>query len=152
MVNDSIMYAEVFEILGHMKKEEVMRIPINVLEHIKQERSKTYNSRIDKNDLFNPNNIDQRSINLLTWLIMDYMGTEEQRAEIVRIGKANDRKIEEAKKAKYSIDVFDKKEEHEEKVIVDIPQEMNLVVVEKTDSILTQLIKFLKNLFKIKDK
>lgn len=36
------MYAEVFEILSYMKKEEVMKIPTNVLEHIKKERSRTY--------------------------------------------------------------------------------------------------------------
>lgn len=156
MVNDSIMYAEVFEILGYMKKEEVMRIPIDVLEYIKQERSKTYKSRIDKNDLFNPNNIDQRSINLLTWLMMDYMGTEEQRAEIVRIGKDNDRKREEAKKAKYSTDVFNVKEKNVDKTlpesIEEITDEKNLTIVEKNDSVFTQLVKFFKNLFKIKDK
>lgn len=84
------MYAEVFEILSYMKKEEVMRIPINVLEHIKKECSRTYQSKIDKNDLFNPDNIDQRSINLLTWFIMDYMGTEQQRGKLIGIGKENE--------------------------------------------------------------
>lgn len=155
MVNDSVMYAEVFEILSYMKKEEVMRIPINVLEYIKNERSKTYQSRIDKNDLFNPDNIDQRSLNLLAWLMMDYMGTEEQRAKLIKIGKENDRKREEAKKAKYSTDVFDKQEIQKEKVlpteIGEITDDMKLVVVEKEESVFTLIVKFFKNLFKIKD-
>lgn len=155
MVNDSIMYAEVFEILSYMKKEEVMRIPINVLEHIKKERSRTYQSKIDKNDLFNPDNIDQRSINLLTWLIMDYMGTEQQRGKLIRIGKENDRKIEEERKAKYSIDVFNKQEIQKEKVlpteIDEITDNMKLVVVEQEEAVFTLIVKFFKNLFKIKD-
>lgn len=155
MVNDSIMYAEVFEILSYMKKEEVMRIPINVLEHIKKERSRTYQSKIDKNDLFNPDNIDQRSINLLTWLIMDYMGTEQQRGKLIRIGKENDRKREEERKAKYSIDVFNKQEIQKEKVlpteIDEITDNMKLVVVEQEETVFTLIVKFFKNLFKIKD-
>ena len=40
--------------------------------------------------MFNPDNIDQRSINLLTWLIMDYMGNEQQRGKLIRIGKENE--------------------------------------------------------------
>lgn len=155
MVNDSIMYAEVFEILSYMKKEEVMRIPINVLEHIKKERSRTYQSKIDKNDLFNPDNIDQRSINLLTWLMMDYMGTEEQRAKLIRIGKNNDRKREEERKAKYSTDLVNKKDNQVEKIlpteIDEITDDMKLVVVEQEESVFTLIVKFFKNLFKIKD-
>ena len=58
MISDANMYAEVFEILGCMNKQEVMRIPVNILEFIKQERSKTYQTRIDKYDLFNPDNVD----------------------------------------------------------------------------------------------
>ena len=86
---------------------------------------------------------------------MDYMGTEQQRGKLIRIGKENDRKREEERKAKYSIDVFNKQEIQKEKVlpteIDEITDNMKLVVVEQEETVFTLIVKFFKNLFKIKD-
>ena len=150
MISDANMYAEVFEILGCMNKQEVMRIPVNIIEYIKKEKSKNYITRIDKNDLFNPENIDQRSINLLTWLISNYMGSEEEKKEIIRIGKENDKKIEETKKTIYSTNVFNPKEETE-KNISESTKDIGLTVINESNSIFTKVVKFLQKLFK-KDK
>ncbi len=106
--------------------------------------------RIDKNDLFNPENIDQRSINLLTWLISNYMGSEEEKKEIIRIGKENDKKIEETKKTIYSTNVFNPKEETE-KNISESSKDIGLTVINESNSIFTKVVKFLQKLFK-KDK
>lgn len=148
MISDANMYAEVFEILGCMKKEEVIRIPVNILEFIKQERNKNYKTRIDKYDLFNPDNIDQRSINLLTWLMISYMGNEKEKAELIRIGKENDRKREEDKKAMYSTDIFNKTEEYKEKSFSKSNEDKSLIAVEKSNSIFTYIVEFFKNIFK----
>ena len=147
MISDANMYAEVFEILSYMNKQEVMRIPVNIIEYIKKEKSKTYQTRIDKNNLFNPENIDQRSINLLTWLMASYMGNEEEKAELIRIGKENDRKREEEKKLIYSTNVFNKREVYEEKVFSKSNEEQSLIIVEKSNSAFTRLVKFLKSMF-----
>ena len=50
--NMSIAYAEVFEILGYMDKELVMKIPIELLQVFKNKRSTTFKSKINKNDIF----------------------------------------------------------------------------------------------------
>ena len=109
MVRDDIVYAEVFEILSYMKKEDVMKIPVELLEFFKEERSKTYKTRIDKKDLFNPDNIAQRTVDVLAWLMIDYIADEEEKAELIRVAKENDRKSEAKKKEKYSTEVFVKK-------------------------------------------
>lgn len=135
MVSDNIMYAEVFEILGYMNKQEVMRIPINILEYIKQERMKNYISRIDKYDLFNPDNIDARTVNFLAWLMMDYMANDEQRNILIKKAKENDRIKELEKRKKYTEIVF----ENENRVKIE-SKEIETIIVEDTDSKNKQLI------------
>lgn len=153
MVRDDIVYAEVFEILSCMKKEDVMKIPVELLEFFKEERSKTYKTRIDKKDLFNPDNIAQRTVDVLAWLMIDYIADEEEKAELIRVAKENDRKCEAKKKEKYSTEVFVKKEQQVKiptNKIEDIVEDKSIVVADKKDSIFIQFINFFKNLFKIK--
>ena len=150
MVSDNIMYAEVFEILGYMNKQEVMRIPINILEYIKQERMKNYISRIDKYDLFNPDNIDARTVNFLAWLMMDYMANDEQRNILIKKAKENDRIKELEKRKKYSETVFENKNEEKENIEIlkdEVKQETSIAIVEE-ETIFEKLIKFFKKLLK----
>lgn len=91
-MRDEDMYAEAWEILSHFNPEERARIPDEILRFLDLERNRDYVSRIDPKNLFNPANIHQRTINLLTWLMMDYMAGSEDREELIRIGKENDRR------------------------------------------------------------
>lgn len=65
-------YSEVYEILSYMNKSIVMKIPFEILEIIKENRNLDYVSKIDKEDLFNLNNISKDTINLLAWLDVNY--------------------------------------------------------------------------------
>ena len=89
MISDSEMYAEAFEILACMNKQDVMKIPVDILEFLKKEKSKTYITRIDKDDILNPNNIDQRTINFLNGLNITYIADEEEKEKIIEICKTN---------------------------------------------------------------
>lgn len=91
-MRDEDMYAEVWEIVSHFNTEERDRIPDEILRLLDLERNRDYVSRIDPQNLLNPANIHQRTINFLTWLMMDYMASPEEREELIRIGKENDRK------------------------------------------------------------
>lgn len=150
MISDANMYAEVFEILGYMNKQEVMRIPVNILEFIKQERSKTYQTRIDKYDLFNPDNIDTRTVNFIAWLMMDYMANKQQRDVLIRTAKENDRRNELEKRKKYSESIFENKKDANENIEIDkdeVKEESSIVIVEE-ETIIGKVIKFFKNFFK----
>ena len=48
-----IANSEIFEILSYMDKQQVMKIPVSLLENFKNNRQKDYISRIDKNDIYN---------------------------------------------------------------------------------------------------
>ena len=90
-MRDEDMYAEVWEILSYFNTEERNRIPDEILRFLDLERNREYVSRIDPTNLLNSANVNQRTIDLLTRLMMDYMATPEEREELIRIGKENDR-------------------------------------------------------------
>ena len=59
MVTDDIAYAEVFETLSYMNKRTVMKIPMEILQYIKDNRNTKYVSEIDPNNIFDINNISK---------------------------------------------------------------------------------------------
>ena len=154
MISDANMYAEVFEILGCMNKQEVMRIPVNILEFIKQERSKTYQTRIDKYDLFNPDNIDTRTLNFLAWLMMDYMANDEQRKILIKKAKENDRKREEEKIQKFKIEEIKKEQNRKNDEIIqnEIDGQENTMIVVKKELLITKIINFIRRIIRNKRK
>ena len=87
-----ICVTKICTLVSHFNTEERDRIPDEILRLLDLERNRDYVSRIDPQNLLNPANIHQRTINFLTWLMMDYMASPEEREELIRIGKENDRK------------------------------------------------------------
>ena len=50
-------YEELYEILSLMDKVTVMKVPIDILNTIKEQRNPEYQTNIDKTDIFNENKI-----------------------------------------------------------------------------------------------
>ena len=68
----SKIYKELYEILSHMDKATVMKIPINILQTIKNKKDNRYITKIDKKDLFNENNVNRETIDLLCYFYKQY--------------------------------------------------------------------------------
>lgn len=80
-------YEEVYEILQGMDKSIVMKIPEEILLTIKTKRNRNFTTSIDKNDIFNENNISKESVDLLCWLDYTYWKNETEKAHINKIIK-----------------------------------------------------------------
>ena len=63
---------EIFEFLSYMNKEEVMKVPKAILKFIKENRNSNFNTKIDKNDLFNFNNLSEKSLDFLIYIDTAY--------------------------------------------------------------------------------
>ena len=59
---------EVFEFLSYMNKEDVMKIPEDILLYIKNKQDKEYKTKIKKETLFNFENISDNALNFLIYL------------------------------------------------------------------------------------
>ena len=68
----SKVYKEVFDILSYMDKITVMKIPMDILKKLKNQKDDSYITRIDRNDLFNENNIDSETLDLLCFFYKKY--------------------------------------------------------------------------------
>lgn len=108
MIKKSEMYTEVFELLSYMDKTIVMKIPVEILEYIKQNRDSNYKVRIDKEDIFNPNNLDKTTISFITALTIKYIADDKEKQMIIDACKENDLKAEKVKKEQYDVNVFKK--------------------------------------------
>ena len=65
-------YKELFEILGCMDKMTVMKIPMDVLQTIKNNKDSNYKTRIDRKDLFNEQNVSSETIDMLCYFYKNY--------------------------------------------------------------------------------
>lgn len=59
---------EIFKVLSYMNKSEVMKIPIEILNFIKNNRNENFKTNIDRNDLFNLNNLSENSLDFLIYI------------------------------------------------------------------------------------
>lgn len=145
MVTDDIAYAEVFETLSYMNKKTVMKIPLEVLQYIRENRNMTYISRIDPNNIFNPKNISKEARTILAWLDLEYLASKESKKEKMKIYQENERKYQENLRKKYnSDDIFKNKIAQEE---IKTSEETRITVVQE-EKWYQKIFTLIKNLFK----
>lgn len=77
------IYEELFEILKCMDKMTVMKIPEDVLNYIINNRNKNFHTRIDKNDIFNEQNVSKETVDLLCWLDYKYWMNSDEKLKIM---------------------------------------------------------------------
>lgn len=71
-MSTSRTYKELYEILSYMDKATVMKIPIEILQTIKNNKDDRYITQIDKNDIFNEKNVNRETIDLLCYFYKHY--------------------------------------------------------------------------------
>ena len=89
---NQIAYAEVMQVLKYFDRELVMRIPIELLEYFKEHRKKDFIVNIDKEDIFNKNNISEEALALLAYIDMEYWADETEKRELKKRYFENERK------------------------------------------------------------
>jgi len=98
------MYEELYEILSYMDKSTVMKIPEDILNQIIKKRNKSFKTKINKNDLFNENNISREAMDVLCWFDYNYWADPNRKKEIKGLRKEYLIKEEEEKRRKYNPD------------------------------------------------
>ena len=94
-------YEEVYEILSQMYKSIVMKIPIVILRNTREKRNKDYISQIDKNDLFNLENMSENTKNILAWIDVNYWMNKEKKKILENEILFRNMEEEKLKKEKY---------------------------------------------------
>ena len=144
MINSNV-YSEVYEILSYMDKATVMKIPIEILETIKSERNREYISRINPEDIFNPNNIEEKTLEILACLDVNYWMDKTKKEKLEFKNRQRIRIEEQEKKRKYGdYDLFEKKSE---KYNLNKTNEENYLA-EPKETLFDKIISNIKRIFK----
>ena len=142
MVLNKIACTEVFEILSYMNRETVMKIPFEILSIIKENRNVNYVSKIDKNDMFNPNNLSEDAISILSWLDLEYLASNESKEEKLKIYQENEELYQQKLKEKYNADkIFKNYEQYDYKLNDEMCNEQNNKMIKYKNNIFFRIYK-----------
>lgn len=131
-------YSEVFELLKYIDRKDLNKIPMNLLETIKENRNENYNPNIDINDV--ENSLSKKAMALYLWLYLTYLEeNQEEKDRVYKVLNDNDEKVKE--KIKINENIFKKKEYDN-----NIQEEIELV--EYKQNILTKIMNMIKKFFK----
>ncbi len=144
MINE-ISFSEVYEIILHMDKELVNKIPQKFISFIKQNKKDDYVTNIDYTKNINEQELQKGTRVILSIIYRDYLCSDEKKKELMQNDNIELRKIEEELREKYNIDnLFKRKnnklEVEEKQLIVNIQKKWYQKVWE-----------FVNKLFKRKD-
>lgn len=147
MVLNEIACSEVFEILSYMNKDTVMKIPFEILNIIKENRNLNYISKIDKNDIFNPDNLSEDAVAILAWLDLEYLASKESKKEKLKIYQENEEIYQQKLKEKYKVDnLFKNDKQDNYKGNEEIFMEQTTSIIIYKDNIFFKMLKKIKTL------
>ena len=146
MINE-ISFSEVYEIILHMDKELVKKIPVKFINFIKQNKKDNYITNIDYTKSINEQELQRGTRVILSIIYRDYLCNDEKKKELMQKDNLKLRKMEEELREKYNPDnLFKKKnaliEEKQENV------ECKELVGYKAENFLKRFFRKLARLFK----
>lgn len=105
----SIRYAyamrEVLEYLKGIRKEDLDKIPYNVLKYLEENASREYECNIDYEKPLKELNLMNESKGIIGWICYKYWcDTEEKKREFLNKLNENEKKFEETLKENYDVD------------------------------------------------
>mgnify|MGYP004549397767 FL=1 len=142
-------YTEVLEILKYMPKEDVDKIPREMIEMFENKRERSYVFKVKETDDFANLNILDETEAIFVNIFRDYWATPEQKEKIIEKQSYDKLVIEEEKMRKYNPDkIFKQHEILKHNIdIVENKKETSLVKVK--ESFFIRFVNFVKNVFKI---
>lgn len=133
---------ELDEILKYLDKKELEKIPENIRNAINEKKDKEYKWKYDETKKLKEQNINRKTIAMLSYLNMEYLLNDEQRELMKQIHKNNEEKAEQRKSKKYNSDnIFKTTTEYSE------IEETALVEV-KHEKWYEKIVVFIKKIFK----
>ena len=144
--------SETLDILNHMDRMYIDKIPRKFIEFLEKNKSANYISNLDHSKKLNEMNLKEKTKDILATIYMNYWCTPQQKAEYSELLKENERKYQERLREKYNPDNIFKKNTQPQNIIQDnVSKEdanSNVAMVEYKESIFRKIINKIKSIFK----
>lgn len=138
-------FAEVYEILQHLDKDEYKKISLNLIDTIKNNRNTKYVYKIDFDKKLKEQEMLPETKAILFNIFRDYLSTKEQKNKIKKWQLEDWKKLEEEKKKKYNSEVYFSKNIQN----TSISKSENKLIEVKEKSLWKKIINKITNFFKI---
>lgn len=138
-----IAYSEILEILKYVSKEDLNKIPKNMLDMFKSNASIKNDFSYNPDKTLQEQNVSETARTIIAILFRDYWATSEQKVKIVYV-QNNER--ERIKHEKYNSDNLFNKSQISENYEENMPTE-NVAIIEYKESLFKKIINKIKGLF-----
>ena len=98
-------YVEVIEILKHMDKQYVEKVPLKLRDFFESNCSKEYKFDVDLSIPLNEQKLKEKTLDILAMLNINFWcESEEHKKELISLYSENDRKYQEKLRGKYNLE------------------------------------------------
>lgn len=138
---------EVDEVLNHLSKEELNKIPEDVLKGIKKHKDKEYMWKYDESKRLEEQRFDRNTIVILSYINMEYLLSKEQKDLMEKIHELNEQNFANEIQEKYdSKDLF--KNKNKNKTNINVENE-NAIAKLENNKWYNKMFSFIKRIFKL---
>ena len=133
---------ELDEIFKYLNDDDKKNIPYEIRKAIHEKKDKNYNWTYDESKKLNEQNINRKTIAMLSYLNMEYLLNDEQKKLMEELHKFNEKKIEKEKSEKYNSDsIFKNIKKYEKKEEVTLIESGRKKWYEKIFSFIKKILK-----------
>lgn len=134
---------EVDEVLNHLSKEELNKIPEDVLKGIKKHKDKEYMWKYDESKRLEEQRFDRNTIVILSYINMEYLLSKEQKDLMEKIHELNEQNFANEIQEKY-----DSKELFKNKTNINVENE-NAIAKLENNKWYNKMFSFIRRIFKL---
>lgn len=134
---------EVDEVLNHLSKEDLNKIPEDILKGIKEHKDKEYIWKYDESKELKEQKFDRNTIVVLSYINMEYLLSKEQKELMEKIHELNEQNLQNEIQKEY-----DSKELFKNKTNNIVQSERAIAKLEE-NKWYNKLFSFIKRMFKI---
>ena len=140
---------ETLDILNHMDKSYIDKIPKKFKDFLEKNKSDSYIPNLDHSKKIKEMNLKEKTKDILATIYMNYWCDAEQKENYIKTLKQNEEKYQEELKEKYNPDnIF--KNKTQKTIQQEQPVQEDVDLVEVKESFFTKFIKKLKGILHIK--
>ena len=136
---------EVDEVLNHLSKEELNKIPEDVLKGIKKRKDKEYMWKYDESKRLEEQRFDRNTIVILSYINMEYLLSKEQKDLMEKLHELNEQNFANEIQEKYDSKALFKKKN---KTNINVENE-NAIAKLENNKWYNKMFSFIKRIFKL---
>lgn len=141
---------EVIDIIEHMEKEYIDKIPRRFKEFLEKNKSNNYHPQLDHSQRLKEMKLKEKTKDILAVIYKNYWCNESEKIEFQNLLKQNEKRYQEEMREKYNPDNLFKKKKKQIESNFDNHLENSLVEIPKKETFFAKLIKNIKSIFKKK--